>query len=113
MAEGDGLQNRLGKPTRRFESYQCHKIWPKTFGIIKQKENKPKQKKFCPVCGKELKKSEYKYCSLECSHKSTKKLPEDGIIINHINNGLTNQEIGDMYGVTEACVRKWKKKHNA
>lgn len=84
----------------------------KTFGIIEQKKNKPKQKKFCPVCGKELKKSEYTYCSLECSHKSTKKLPEDSIIINHIKDGLTNQEIGDIYGVTEACVRKWKKKHN-
>ena len=111
---GGGKRRNLNKIERyeRVKEVYGEEFAIKTFGIIGQKKNKPKQKKFCLVCGKELKKSEYTYCSLECSHKSTKKLPEDDIIINHIKNGLTNQEIGDIYGVTEACVRKWKKKHN-
>jgi len=37
---------------------------------------------------------------------SAKKLPEDSVLIDHAQSGMTNREIGEMYGVTGEAVRQ-------
>lgn len=70
-----------------------------------------KTKKFCSICGKELKNNRFTYCSYECAHNAQRKLPSDEIMNEHILNGLKNSQIAELYNVSEASVRKWKKNH--
>jgi predicted GTPase len=70
------------------------------------------EKRYCPVCGKEVKYKGSIHCSRECAYKAQRKLPEDDILFELIGKGKTNIEISNTYGVTEACVRKWKNKHS-
>jgi hypothetical protein len=37
---------------------------------------------------------------------SARKLPAIDVLLEHVNKGLTNQEIGDLYGTTGEAVRQ-------
>lgn len=71
-----------------------------------------KEKKRCPICGKEVKNSRFTFCSYDCAHKAQRKLPSDDIMNEHILNGLNNSQIAELYNVSEASIRKWKKTHS-
>lgn len=79
---------------------------------LSKKVTKSAEKKYCPICGNEITKDKRStYCSYECAHKAQRKLPEDNILCNLIEEGKTNLEISNICGVTEACIRKWRNKH--
>lgn len=77
----------------------------------KTKVKKEKERKKCPICGKEVKNNRFTFCSYECAHKAQKKLPSDDIMDKHISDGLSNSQIAVLYNVSEASIRKWKKNH--
>jgi transposase len=77
----------------------------------KKGENKETEKRYCVVCGKELKNEQKKFCSHKCLHAYTGKRPSYEEIIALRNNGIDNVHIAEKYGVTEASVRKWFKKY--
>ena len=80
---------------------------------VSEKNEKLKEKKYCPVCGNEITKDKRStYCSYECAYKAQRKLPEDNVLLKYINEGKSNSEIAKLCGVTESCIRKWKRDKN-
>ena len=69
-------------------------------------------KKYCVVCGKELHDGQKKYCSRECLYHNTGKAPEKEKLAELFETNMSFVEIGKLYGVSEAAVRKWKKKYS-
>ena len=91
----------------------CSKNIKKKQIIKKEKKSgEKKYKKNCLFCGKEFccEKQKQKYCSKECATKSQTKMPP----VEELKTVLkkTNIEIGKIYNVSEAAVRKWKKALN-
>ena len=79
---------------------------------ILEKSTKPKEKKYCPICGTEITKDKRStYCSYECAYRAQKKLPENSVMNEHIRNGMSISQIANLYNVTEASVRKWIRQH--
>lgn len=71
-----------------------------------------KENRFCVVCGRKLTSSQKKYCSRECLHNDVGQNPGKEELQRLIDNGISNQKIGQAYGVSEAAVRKWRKNLN-
>lgn len=91
----------------KFKSVYGDKTREEIFGEPKLQAKETK--KYCPICGKEVKNRRARYCSVECAYKAQRKLPQNEILIRYINEGKTNTEISNLCGVTEACIRKWRK----
>lgn len=74
---------------------------------------KEKKSRTCEHCKKEFipKDGREKFCSVKCAHEHTTKRPDKSLLeeLVKLNNNL---EIANMFGVTEASVRKWKKLYN-
>lgn len=69
-----------------------------------------KEDRFCKVCGRKLKSSQKRYCSKKCLYGDRGSFPGCDALKKLINDGNNNQAIGKMYCVSEAAVRKWRKK---
>ncbi len=66
---------------------------------------------FCSICGdRKLKKR--KYCSLECSGISQRKVDRpDKEQLQRLIDSNTWTKMGEMYGVSDSSVRKWAKSY--
>ena len=72
-----------------------------------------RQKYYCSECGREIK-TNSKFC-LSCASKHRQKVNwenELSNLISYINNNESNINIGMRYGVSEATIRKVKKRFN-
>lgn len=72
---------------------------------------KEKQKYYCPDCGKEINKTSTRCVS--CALKArgvTKVILSREELQNLLDEGYNKVQIGKMFGVTEAAIRKWIKK---
>ena len=78
---------------------------------IKIKKSKPKEPRYCKVCGKELTSyKQTKYCSQECAHNGISKRPPVLELIEKLKELNHNiSAIGRYYGVSDNAVRKWCK----
>lgn len=104
--------NYCGKNKQTITEKKCDNVYgnrtrEEIFGKSKSCTNH--KKKYCPICGKEVENKRATYCSYECAHKAQRKLPLDEILIGYINEGKTNSEISRICGVSETCIRNWRK----
>ena len=70
------------------------------------------KKRYCQVCGKELKPDQKRFCSKECLRIYGGKRPPLEELTLLKNSGFSNIDIAERYSVTEAAVRKWFKKYD-
>lgn len=73
---------------------------------------KPKTISSCPTCLEDFqqKRSDHKYCCLECSRKGSRKVqrPDDETLLQEVAE-LGWKGTGKKYGVTDNAVKKWLK----
>lgn len=83
---------------------------------IKPKKVKPKKekiKRFCKICGKELKKYQKNYCSYECSYIALRKIPSVEELANKLHEfNFNKSKTGKYFGVSDRAIGKWIKKYN-
>ena len=77
---------------------------------VKERIRKPKPKRYCKHCGKELKDGQRIFCSQECAHNATSNRPPVLELIDKIKEFNNNMSaIGRYYSVSDQAVRKWCK----
>ena len=54
-----------------------------------------------------------KFIDLGWAYRGVKNKPTYNELLKLREQGLSYQRIGEMYGVTESCVRRWKKKYES
>ena len=76
--------------------------------LLKKKVNE----RFCEVCGKKLEKSNQKhFCSYECSHIASRKIPSVNELVEKLKEfNFNKSKTGRYFGVSDGAVRKWIKK---
>ena len=106
------------KPTRKEKFDAFVKVYGYEAAIkFFKKENKSKtyeekEIKYCIVCGNILKKRQKICCCRDCYNKyQGRRMPSSDDLARLINSGMTKDEIAEKYNVTEASVRKWKRKY--
>lgn len=71
-----------------------------------------KKKRYCEVCGKEIKGRGHKYCSYDCARAAiSKNVPEKNELINKFKELKHFTKVGLFYGVSDNAVIKWCKKY--
>lgn len=71
----------------------------------------PKEKKFCLVCGKEIKGDGEKYCSHECFDKASRKYEvTEEQLIEDFKELKSFSAVGRKYGVSDNAIKKRSKK---
>jgi RNA polymerase subunit RPABC4/transcription elongation factor Spt4 len=75
--------------------------------------NVNKNKNYCIDCGRVLKSKKAKYCpSCSAKHKRIHNWDEEIENIKlYLQNGETNEQIGNHYGVSETTIRKCRKRY--
>lgn len=72
----------------------------------------PRPRRSCEVCNNPLTKGQKKYCSVECSSFSSRKVkrppPEELAILMKTESWLA---MGERYGVSDNTVRQWARKY--
>lgn len=91
----------------------CPNCHSQTDNYCGQSNKKEKPKYYCSKCGREIK-TNAKLCPL-CAANNRRRLnwtSEIANIKNYLSNGKNNCEIGKIYNVSEATIRKYRKKFN-
>lgn len=72
-----------------------------------KKDNK-KEKRYCIVCGKELNRTQTKFCSQECSHKNQIiSKPSKEELLSVLKDTQVFRQVGKIFNVTDNAVKKW------
>lgn len=103
---GDSKDNRL-------ENLQmlCPNCHSQTDNYCGNSNKQSKQKYYCPDCGREISKHARK--CLSCASKSKIKVTlTKEQLKDLLDQGYTKTKIGEIFGVTEAAIRKWIKKYS-
>lgn len=76
-----------------------------------QKVGKRKEKT-CPCCGKTFmpKSGTQKYCSYDCSHRMSSKIPSKEVLLELVSTE-PNTSIAKNFNVSECTVRNWRKRY--
>ena len=81
--------------------------------VNKLKPKKEKVKRFCKECGKELTSHQKKYCSYECSHIASRKIPSvEELKSKLVEFKFNKSKTGRYFGVSDIAIRKWIKKYD-
>ena len=107
--DGDETNNRL--ENLQILCPNCHSQTENYCGLANKAE---KEKIYCLDCGREIKYSKSGYCP-SCTAKHRSIINWDNEIDNLklcVANGDSNIIIGNKYGVSEATIRKYRKKFN-
>lgn len=106
--DGDESNNELSN--LQMLCPNCHS---QTDNYCGQANKKEKKKYYCSQCGRQIK-TNAKLCPV-CSAKNRKRQDWDSEIENikkYILEGKNNTKIGEIYNVSEATIRKYRKKFN-
>jgi predicted nucleic acid-binding Zn ribbon protein len=78
---------------------------------LKERILPPKEKKYCQVCGKEIKGDGEKYCSYECTEKASRKYEvTEEQLIKDFKELKSFSAVGRKYGVSDNAIKKRSKK---
>ena len=70
------------------------------------------EKKYCVVCGNEIKGNGIKYCSYECLNKDvTKNIPSKEVLLEEAFNHKSLESLSKVYNVSSNGCKKWLKKY--
>lgn len=73
----------------------------------------PEIKNICPICSKETKSNQYKYCSHKCADIANRKTEHPSKEeLKELIQTYSFLSLGRMFGVSDNAIRKWCKDYN-